>query len=574
MAGRIPQSFIDELLSRIDIVDVIDGYVPLKKAGKNHQACCPFHNEKTPSFTVSQEKQFYHCFGCGANGTAISFLMEYSGMSFPEAVEELAHRCGLPIPKEAAHIEIDKDRAELYELMEMITRFYSKQLKEHSESATAIEYLKNRGLTGEIAKQFEIGFAPPGWDNLLNNFGQSNEAKARLEKIGMTIKKDNGGFYDRFRNRIVFPIRDVRNRVIGFGGRVLSKDDTPKYLNSPETILFHKGYELYGLYQARKAAGQKVYIVEGYMDVVSLAQFGVNNAVATLGTAATAEQIEKLFKKFPQIVFCFDGDKAGIKAAWRALETTLPLLKDGRQCHFLFIPEGEDPDSFVRQHGKEGFERPELLMPLSDYLFQQLEQDLDLSTAEGRASYVEKAKPFVQKLQTSAFRELIVAEISKRSGVNFNQFEPQASSKPRTQTTTTRPRVKNPKLHTMTPVRRAIRMLLNHPEIAKQTESLNELSHLKEHGIPFLLELIQYIQNRESTTIANIMEHWRDTPTEKALMDLARSEELLNEPDELIIEFNGLLKKMILDAKKQERQWQSQGLKNLDDLKKLQESNK
>ena len=574
MAGRIPQSFIDELLARIDIVDVIDGFVPLKKAGKNHQACCPFHNEKTPSFTVSQEKQFYHCFGCGANGTAITFLMEHSGMSFPEAVEELAHRCGLPIPKEATHIEIDKDRAELYELMEMITRFYTKQLKEHSASSSAIDYLKKRGLTGEIAKQFEIGFAPPGWDNLLDNFGQSNEAKERLEKIGMTIKKDNGGYYDRFRNRIMFPIRDVRNRVIGFGGRVLSKEDTPKYLNSPETVLFHKGYELYGLYQARKAAGQKVYIVEGYMDVVSLAQFGINNSVATLGTAATAEQIEKLFKKFPQIVFCFDGDKAGIKAAWRALETTLPLLKDGRQCHFLFIPEGEDPDSFVRQHGKEGFENPELLMTLSDYLFQQLEQELDLTTPEGRASYVDKAKPFVQKLQASAFRELIVAEISNRTSVDFNQFQTEQTSSPKKQSSINQTRPKNPKQQTLTPVRKAIRMLLNHPDIAKQTESLDELNQLKDHGIPFLVELIQYIQNRESTTIANIMENWRDTPIENALMDLARSEEPLNEPEQLGIEYSSLLKKMIRDAKKQERQWQNKGLKNLDDLRKLQENNK
>ena len=574
MAGRIPQSFIDDLLMRIDIVDVIDAQVPLKRAGKNHQACCPFHNEKTPSFTVSQEKQFYHCFGCGANGTAISFLMEYSGMSFPEAVEDLANRCGLAIPKEVASIEVDKDRAELYELMELITRYYTRQLREHPEAETAVNYLKQRGLTGEIASEFEIGFAPPGWDNLLSQFGQSDAAKTRLEKVGMTIKKDNGGYYDRFRNRIMFPIRDTRNRVIGFGGRVLG-DDTPKYLNSPETPIFRKRYELYGLYQARKSSRtlKQIYIVEGYMDVLALAQYDVRNTVATLGTAATTDQIEKLYKKSSELVFCFDGDTAGLKAAWRALETTLPLIKDGRQCWFLFIPEGEDPDSFVRSQGKQAFQNQQLKMSLSDYLFQELQKGLDLHTPEGRAAYLEKAKAYVQKIPATTYREMIVSELAKQTGLQPEQMHiPNIAQVANNRKPATRKAIR-PQQSSMTPVRRSIRMLLNFPTLAQDIESLEALSQVKQHGIPFLIELIQYIQQSETApTMANIIENWRDTPTENALMELARSEELLTEPEQLSNEFTTLINKLVNDDKKLQRQSKAREIKSVEDLKKLHQS--
>lgn len=572
MAGRIPQQFIDDLLMRIDIIDVIDAFVPLKKAGKNHQACCPFHNEKTPSFTVSQEKQFYHCFGCGANGTAISFLMEHGGMSFPEAVEDLANRCGLTIPKEANLVEIDKDTSELYELMEMIVRFYRHQLREHSEAQIAVDYLKQRGLSGEIAAAYEVGFAPPGWDNLLKNFGQSDAAKSRLEKLGMTIKKDNGQYYDRFRNRIMFPIRDVRNRVIGFGGRALG-DDTPKYLNSPETRIFHKGHELYGLYQARKAVRQleEIYIVEGYMDVVAMAQFQIPNSVATLGTAATSEQIEKLFKKCAKLVFCFDGDKAGIKAGWRALETTLPLLKDGRQCFFQFMPEGEDPDSFVRQYGKDAFEQSASRLALSDYLFQQLQEGLDLATPEGRAAYIEQAKPYIQKLPRSALKQLIIRELSNQTGFDIEQVQEDSQNK-YSQTTKQRPGTRQ---QTMTPVRRAIRVLLNRPDLANQIQNLDRLATVQIYGIEFLIELIEYIRGRSATTtIANIMENWRDTPTEKALMELARSEQLLSEPEQIAIEFSNLIEKLIADSEKNERLKESKNLRDINDLKRLHQNDK
>ncbi|WP_429196232.1 DNA primase, partial [Aeromonas veronii] len=376
MAGRIPQSFIDDLLVRTDIVELIDSRVRLKKAGKNYQACCPFHNEKSPSFTVSQEKQFYHCFGCGAHGNAIGFVMEYDGLEFPDAIEELASMQGIQVPREQSiggsansQPAVSKD---LFELMNQIARFYESNLK---SAPHAVEYLKGRGLTGEVVKRFNIGYAPSDWDQVRRRFGASRDHEQLLISGGMLITRDNGpGSYDRFRDRIMFPIRDKRGRVIGFGGRVLG-DGTPKYLNSPETPIFHKGRELFGLYEVKQAHKdpRRILVVEGYMDVVALGQYDIDYAVAALGTATTSDHIHTLFRTTAEVVCCYDGDNAGREAAWRALDNALPHLQDGRELKFVFLPDGEDPDSLVRQIGKEGFEALlDEAQPFADFMFERL----------------------------------------------------------------------------------------------------------------------------------------------------------------------------------------------------------
>ncbi|HKJ77760.1 MAG TPA: DNA primase, partial [Gammaproteobacteria bacterium] len=359
MAGRIPQSFIDDLLSRVDIVEVIDARVPLKKAGRDYAACCPFHDEKTPSFTVSPTKQFFHCFGCGAHGTALGFLMEYDHMGFVEAVEELAAKQGLEIPYEggAPAAGPGRDLKPLYDLLGQADRYFRHQLRNHPAAAKAVDYLKGRGVSGEVAAAFGLGYAPPGWDGLLQALGRDDGALKRLVEVGLLIEREEDRRrYDRFRDRVIFPIRDPRGRTVGFGGRVLG-DDKPKYLNSPESEVFHKGRELYGLYEAQQAVRrpERLLVVEGYMDVVALAQHGIANAVATLGTAATADHLQRLFRVTGEVVFCFDGDEAGGKAAWRALENAMPQMRDGRQVRFMFLPQGEDPDSLVRAIGGEAF---------------------------------------------------------------------------------------------------------------------------------------------------------------------------------------------------------------------------
>ena len=362
MAGRIPQAFLDDLLDRVDIVEVIDRRVKLKKSGKNYSACCPFHEERTPSFSVNPDKQFYYCFGCGAGGNALTFLMEYENLEFPQAVENLASNAGMTIPREpssSGHNAAQQEASTkpLYALMERVSSFYQQQLRNHPQAHGAINYLKARGLSGEIAKQFSLGFAPPGWDSLHSGLGGGNELRELLIKTGMLVKNENGKVYDRFRDRVVFPIHDRRGRVIAFGGRVLG-DDKPKYLNSPETEIFHKGRELYGLYQARQNTRKldRILVVEGYMDVIALAQHGIAYATATLGTATSNTHLERVYRLCPEVIFCFDGDEAGRKAAARALEAALPCMEDGRQAKFLFLPEGQDPDDVVRGGGQDHFE--------------------------------------------------------------------------------------------------------------------------------------------------------------------------------------------------------------------------
>jgi DNA primase len=576
MAGRIPQNFIDDLLTRIDIIDVIDGYVPLRRAGRNHQALCPFHEEKSPSFTVSQEKQFYHCFGCGANGTAISFLMDYAGMDFVEAVEDLASRAGVVVPREGGGPSPkQEDTTELYELMEIVIRFYGKQLREHPAAPQAVEYLKVRGLSGQIAADFELGFAPPGWDNLINSIGKSEAALQRLSRIGMIINKEGGGHYDRFRERIIFPIRDQRGRAIGLGGRVLG-DGTPKYLNSPETPLFHKGRELYGLYQARRKQKDiaSLFVVEGYMDVVALSQYGIHNAVATLGTAVTPDHLERLFKTCPQIVFCFDGDVAGQNAAWRALEIALPLIRDGRQVYFMFMPEGEDPDSFVRRYGPEKFTDKASYVPLSDYLLNTLRHNIDVNSREGRALLAEKSFPLLSRLPAGALLELLIKDLAIQCQLPSDSIKELLRGKlPAT------PHKKGLRHISRTVVKqghtslvsKAIRLLLQHPDMGLDQAMTGRLDGISDQGVDFLRELLNYITGHPETTCAGILEQWRDTKYEHRLKELAAMENPLAEgaPEENAVknEFMGYIFRIEENFHKRQREIQSQNISSLDEFR-------
>ena len=532
MAGKIPQNFIDELLTRTDIIDVIDAYVPLKKAGKNHKACCPFHEEKTPSFNVNQDKQFYYCFGCTASGTAITFLMEHLRIGFVEAIEDLASRAGMEIPREAYNSgDSSSVSNKLYELLESITEYYTNELKNNKNTNNIINYIKKRNINNETRVEFELGFAPPGWDNLVSNFGKSKETIKLLVDAGVIIKNDRGSYYDRFRNRLIFPIRDQRGRVIGFGGRVLG-DETPKYLNSPETQIFQKGRELYGLFQARKASRdlKDIYIVEGYMDVIALAQFGIKNVVATLGTAATFEHIGKLFRITNKLIFCFDGDKAGEKAAWRALENSLSLLKNGRQVYFIFLPNNEDPDTFVNKNGKNAFINTKMLTPLSDFLFNSISHNINLEILEGRSEMINKTLPYLAKLPLDPYKDIIVKELSKITGYEVNDIQKQLSTPEKSdlkELKNSNKKVENNR--GIEKIRWLIRCLLHQPSLALNVESTESLLALESSGIDFLCELIQLIKKNPNITLGGILENWRDSKFEKRLCELASEEDEFNE---------------------------------------------
>lgn len=428
MAGLIPQSFIDEVLHRTDLVEVVDKRVRLKKAGRNYTACCPFHDEKTPSFNVSPEKQFYHCFGCGASGNVVGFVMAFDGVDFPRAIESLAQSLGMSVPKEEQTPEQRKQeqvRRDLYGLLEQAATFYQQQLAEAPEAQPARDYLARRGVSPQMIAEFGIGYAPNRWDALSQALLARDWQEQQLIDSGMlVVNEDSNKRYDRFRGRVMFPIRDQRGRVIAFGGRVLG-DEKPKYLNSPETAIFSKGRELYGLYQANRQRSQlkRLVVVEGYMDVVSLAQFGVTGAVATLGTAAGQPHLELAFRTVDEVVFCFDGDNAGRRAAERALEVALPALKDGKTIRFLFLAEGEDPDTYVRQYGAERFES--LLAtakPLSEYLFDVARQELSLDSAEGRSLFVNRALPLLVQLPEGVYRRQMFIDLSLRSGLDVQSL--------------------------------------------------------------------------------------------------------------------------------------------------------
>jgi len=528
MAGRIPQTFIDDLLLRTDIVDVIDSRVPLKKMGKNYGACCPFHEEKTPSFTVSPDKQFYHCFGCGAHGTAIGFLMDYERMEFRDAVEELATRAGLQLPTGGREAQVDPAVAAAADVLGAADRYYRNALRNHPDAQRAVDYLKGRGLSGRIAADFGLGFAPDGWDNLLREVGTDNTARAALEKAGMLVKKEGGSYYDRFRNRIMFPILDHRGRLVGVGGRVLG-DGEPKYLNSPETALFHKGRELYGLYQGRDAIRERgrALVVEGYMDVVALTQFGIRNAVATLGTATTPQHLERIFRHCPEVVFCFDGDRAGREAAWRALQNALPVLQDGRQVSFLFLPEGEDPDTLVRKEGAEAFEaRIGKAQSLPDFLFDRLGDQVDLDRLDGRARLVELARPLLNSLPAGTLRELMYEQLARLARTDAATLRPAppaaAAAAPR--------RTPDSGQHrdSASLVRQAISLLLQQPTLAAQVADPRALSSLDLAGLPLLVDLLEQAQRQPGLSTAALVEHYRDDPRHRHLEKLAAEQHMVD----------------------------------------------
>ncbi|MCU7960951.1 MAG: DNA primase [gamma proteobacterium symbiont of Bathyaustriella thionipta] len=517
MGGHIPEQFIDQLLGRIDIVDIVDARVALKKSGQDYSACCPFHNEKTPSFTVSQKKQFYHCFGCGAHGSAIGFLMEHDGYSFPEAIEELAEQAGLEIPREPSALHSQTNDSDLYELLSQTSRWYQQQLRSHAQKQTALDYLKQRGLNGEIAATFAIGYAPPGWDNLLHSVG--TDKIPLLRRAGLISEPDSGKRYDRFRERIMFPIRDRRGRTIGFGGRILD-DGSPKYLNSPETEVFHKGRELYGLYEARKANRKLAHllVVEGYMDVVALTQFGISCSVATLGTATTAAQLELMFRSAPLVIFCFDGDQAGQKAAWKALQTALPLLREGRQVSFLILPQGEDPDTLVRRIGAEDFSTQlNQATPLSQFFFQQLQQQTGLDSAEARARLAELARPLITQIPADMLQQTLWTELSRLTGIKTDLLTVQPAAKQPAQRT----RPSQQSRSRRSALRTAVTLLLQHPQAAQTLSGEHAWPQLQMPGIEILSRLLEILRITPNLTTGALIEHWRDQPEYDFLSQMA-----------------------------------------------------
>ncbi len=540
MSGRIPRDFIDDLLARTDVVDIVDSRVKLKKAGKNYQACCPFHNEKTPSFTVSQDKQFYHCFGCGAHGNAISFIMEFDRLEFVEAIEELARLHGLEIPREqssrpAMTEEKRQQQQDDYALMESVTRYFQQQLRQHANSPKAIDYLKGRGLSGDIVKHWEIGYAPSEWDGVLKTFGTDPQRVQQLLDLKLVNQNDRGKTYDFFRDRIMFPIRDRRGRVIGFGGRVLD-DGGPKYLNSPETRIFHKGYELFGFYQAKQSQRHldKVVIVEGYMDVVALSQFDIHIATAALGTATTPEHLSMLMRTTSHIVCCYDGDRAGREAAWRALENALPALKDGVKLTFLFLPDGEDPDTMVRQTGKDTFMA--LLddaMPLSRFFFESLLKQHEVGTPEGKVALKAAAQPLIDLVLGDSQKAMLQEELAKHVG-EYDRFRlqqdmqqaKQKSSKPKDSHYTQQKTQ-------ISPVRTMVRLLLDNPALAARHThcSPQVLAQSGVAGIHVLIDIHGYCLNNPQSTTAQVLENFRDHPHSSVIAKLLLQEHLIKEDD-------------------------------------------
>jgi DNA primase len=540
--GRIPQHFIDELIARADIVEVIGSRVQLKKAGREYKACCPFHNEKTPSFWVSPDKQFYHCFGCGKHGTVLGFLMDHDHLAFPEAVEELAGRLGLEVPHEGGG-EAGAKRADepLYELAAKVARFYVESL---AREPRARAYLERRGLSAETLERFQIGYAPNSWNDVLKRFGAGDSERRRLADLGLIIERERvqaqGGerHYDRFRDRIMFPIRDSRGRVIAFGGRVIDAGE-PKYLNSPETVLFHKGRELYGLYETRRARStlRSLVVVEGYMDAVRLHQEGVDYAVATLGTATTAEHFRRIFRLVADVVFAFDGDRAGLAAAWRALQQALPEAREGRQIRFLFLPEGQDPDTLIAAEGRGAFEqRLTTAVPLSEYLVRELSEQSDLAHADGRARFAESARPLYQKVPAGVYRELLLGRLAQVVGLAPERLEalwneksggapaPAAAPNPpagRARTSAGRGSL----------VRQAIVRLVHFPAIATEVSATERsgLDTSEEAGIALLRELLDNLREQPALISAQVIQRWAGRDGGESLQKLLEREEVITD---------------------------------------------
>ncbi|HEY5622500.1 MAG TPA: DNA primase [Gammaproteobacteria bacterium] len=523
-SGRIPQDFIDDLVARADIVEVVGNRVPLKKAGREFKACCPFHDEKTPSFTVVPQKGFYHCFGCGEHGTAIGFLMNYDRLGFVEAVEALAEMLGVEVPRTRDDTSRSRDDS-IYDVLKEADQIYRNALRENPD---AIAYLKKRGIDGTTAGRFAMGYAPDAWDTVLRQLGTSDARIKLLRDAGLVIRNEQGREYDRFRNRIMFPIRDPRGRVIGFGGRVLGHEE-PKYLNSPETPVFHKGRSLYGLYEARQVPGRpaEILVVEGYLDVASLSQHGIEPSVATLGTATTADHMRRLTRITDRIVFCFDGDRAGRKAAWRALETVLPHAGGTVELKFLLLPEAQDPDDFVRRHGADAFR--DLLRtakPLSEFLIDELEAQVDLSTTDGRSRLTALVGPMLEKLPPGVYRELLMERLAELVGIAPERLEslitvPKAE-RPRT-APIERPAARNPL------VRKAITLVLHHPGAAAEIEVRSDLDYVNLPGIDLLRRLLEVCRSNPQITTAGLEERFREDPEGRYLSRLAGEPPIDNE---------------------------------------------
>ncbi|WP_144392072.1 DNA primase [Pleionea sediminis] len=556
MAGRIPKHFIDDLIARSDIVEVIERRLQLKKAGKNFQACCPFHNEKSPSFSVSPDKQFYYCFGCGASGNVIGFIMEYDGLDFVEAVEDLAHAQGVEVPREAmTQIKPAQQwEHDYYQLMEKTTRYYQAQLKSNGERV--VEYLKGRGLSGEIARDYGLGYAPDEWHSLQALFGHDQSINKALVNCGMLIEK-NGNRYDRFRDRVMFPIRDKRGRVIAFGGRVIDKGE-PKYLNSPETDIFHKGRELYGLYEMRQHQRKIdwVVVVEGYMDVVSLAQFGIRNAVATLGTATSSHHIQQLFRYCSKIVFCFDGDRAGRDAALRALSQSIPQIKDNREIRFMFLPDGEDPDTQVRKIGAETFAKTAQGSPsLFDFLMDHLRSQVDMDSFEGPGKLANLAKPYLELMTDAIHRERFIQQLSLLVGLSERKLtdllleskSTEDESKPLVSESQGVPLTN---ISQLTPIRRAIALLLHKSELINEVVDYEWLSQLEMPGNEILKKMIEILKESPHISVGALIENWRDSSVQPHLLKLA-NEELLTPLDGAVQEIRDIFNRLKKEFKKQ-----------------------
>ena len=542
MAGRIPQDFIDGLLTRVDVVDIINARVPLKKKGREYTACCPFHNEKTPSFTVSTTKQFYHCFGCGAHGSAISFLMEYDHMDFVEAIETLASQLGLEIPREgnseAPKKKISKD---LYDLMQEAGRYYQQQL---NASKTATQYLHDRGLSEEVSERFMLGYAPSSWDNTLKHLTASYSLPQMID-TGLVIEKDNGGGYDRYRDRIMFPIRNRKGQVIGFGGRVMG-DEKPKYINSPETALFHKGSELYGFYEARDATRklERIVVVEGYMDVIALAQYDISYAVATLGTATTTEHIQLLFRSVPEVIFCFDGDRAGKEAAWRALNNALALVVDGKEIRFLFLPDGEDPDSLVRQIGKEKFELAYTkdALALTDYLLEHLQQQFNISSREGKARFLNALGDLVKTMPDSLVRDQLLTEVARLTNIAIPQIKKKILQQPKLVFQQLKHVSDREVRHT--PIRYAVTLLLHDTTLVQFVENPEQIALSNLSGADLLTTLIETIEEYPHVNGASLLERWRNTDFEASLIRLMKWQPDTDDNTILVQEFQDCLRQI------------------------------
>ena len=561
--ARIPDAFIDELLARSDIVEIVGARVPLKKQGREYSARCPFHDERSPSFTVSPNKQFYHCFGCGAHGTAISFLMNYDRLEFLDAVDELAKRAGMEVPRDTRQRNENGDTRDIFSALDAASNFFRRQL---AQSDKARGYVDRRGIDASIVERFGIGYAPDGFSALRDALGTDPRRMQLLERAGLFSKNDRGHVYDKFRDRLMFPIHDRRGRVIAFGGRVIDAEDSPKYLNSPETALFHKGRELYGLWQARQANAKldRLIVVEGYMDVVALAQYGVSQAVATLGTATTPEHAELLFRNAPDVYFCFDGDRAGRGAAWKALESVLPRMKDGRQALFLFLPEGEDPDSLVRKEGVAGFDaRLREAVPLSEFFYAQLSADVNLGSLDGKARLAERCKPLLAQIPDGAFGDLMQQRLTELTGVGARTSAPQVHV-PMQRARGGSATAQKPSL-----VRSAIQHLLHRPAIALELPPPDRYADARQPGIELLHELVLLVRERPEIGTGGLLEHFAGRDESAALQKLA-AQELPGEEPALRAEFLGAiaqLEKQVLQQRIDELQ---QRLSGLDEAEKYE----